>query len=181
MKRSRRRYRLGALTLPEGVKPWHIGLGLAALGGIAYFAFRKTETEAAVDEAQKAVEAGEASPDAAAAAVVAVQGPQAAQKTVADQLAPALVTAAIAEAGVPTSQTEKVVKTKILASLIKSGRVRVPSAITKMALARKLSHKTGVGTGAKKVKPKLDPCRGLTGKAATDCRANKAFSQLPSF
>lgn len=173
MKRSRR-YRLGAL--PLGLSPVQLGLAVAALGGIAYFAFRKTGTDAAVDEAQKAVEAGEASPDAAAAAVVSVEGAEATQKTVADDIAPALVKATPASTPAATA-----VKTKILSDLIKSGRVKVPPAIVKTALSRKLADKTGVGTGAKKVKPNLDPCRGLTGKAALDCRANKAFAQLPSF
>ncbi len=174
MKRSRRRYRLGAL--PLGLSPLQLGLAVAALGGIAYFAFRKTETEAAVDEAQAAVEAGEASPDAAAAAVVAVQGPQAAQVAVAEQLAPAVVDSTSPSA----SPAERVLKVKVMADLIKKGKVAVPANLTKVAIARKLADKTGVGTGAKKVKPKLDPCTGLTGKAALDCRANKAFSQLPT-
>lgn len=181
MKRYRRRRSLGAL--PEGVKPWHIALGVAALGGIAYFAMRKPSeevaAEAAIDTAAAAVVAGEASPTGAAEQAVA-SDPAAAQTAAAATLGPQLAVAAMAAnpADAPKTPAGKAVMARVLTDLIKKNRVKVPANLVKVALARDIANRTGVGTGAKKIAPTLDPCAGLTGEAGVKCRANKAFTEL---
>jgi hypothetical protein len=148
MKRShrRRRHRLAGFTLPAGVKPWHVGLGIAAIGGIVYFATRKPDVvseapavaQEALTAAADAVKNGEATPEQAAAAI-AQQAPEVAQAAVAKELANAAVGITPGRAVSPAQSF----KSKALAAGIAKGKVKVDPAASSAALARKIGAKAG--------------------------------------
>lgn len=177
MKRSRRRYRLGAL--PLGLSPLQLGLAVAALGGIAYFAFRrqKTPASAGADAATAATDAGASPAVAAQVALTAASATVAAGTTSAVSAAvdmvdkePKVAAAAVAreladafvgvKAGEPVSATQNF-KRKALAAGIAKGKVSIdPNAVT-LALARKIGQKSGRGMAI--------PARTIVGgKSASD-------------